>query len=83
MCRLAFQTMAELPNGSRRKGGPVSLIEELYMKNAYSMRRGRVAKAVLLGLEIGGSSAGGPQTHWAGEVQLEHLLPQVGWAGQL
>ncbi len=71
--------MAELPAGSRRTDGEIRLIKDLYINNAYSLKGGRVAKALLLGLEMAGA---GNQTdgfvmNWEGKMQLEHLLPQV------
>lgn len=76
--REAFKAMKDLPMGSKRIGGPELLIQDLYVKEAYKRKSGRVAKAVLLALEIGDAENEGMTSMWTGELQLEHLLPQVG-----
>lgn len=81
-CRLAFDALADLPSRSKLTGGAVGLIEDLYVKNAYSLKGGSVAKAILLSLELGEAQGprrgGGLVAHWQSKIQLEHLLPQVG-----
>lgn len=84
MRRLAFDTVAELSpasSGPVEMDGRIRLIRQLYMKGVYK-QKSRVAKAVLLGLEVAGdhngSADGLKNTTWEGKLELEHLLPQVG-----
>lgn len=63
------------------RAGSICLIEQLFTKDAYSLWRGKLAKAVLLILED--EIAHRPECEagtvqlWQGKMQLEHLLPQV------
>ena len=81
-CSLAFKTLEKLPPRKKLVGGEVRLIEDLYTKNAYNLKNGKVARAVLLSLELGEPLSrrrgAGKAELWEGKIELEHLLPQVG-----
>ena len=80
--RLAFE---KVPAGSKLKADCARLIEELYCKDAYSLWNGKLAKAVLLSLELDASLSSrrgaGIVQLWEGAMQLEHVLPQVSREG--